>query len=864
VTPPKTYQKLFRWICNGDFYEELQGDLEERYYINVQRLGQRKAKSIYKTEVLKMIRPSVIKKSKTHYQLNNIAMFRNYTKIAFRTISRNKLFSSINIIGLAISMAVGLLAITFLQEIYSYDEFHENADRIYRVTSTLHEGDEPPAYYASTPVLLGKILKADYAGNEKFVTIYRNFSGDVKKGDNTVPIKGLLADEGFFDVFSFPLLYGDATTALKNPFSIVLTEETALKIFGKKDVVGEVVDWDGKVQITVTGVAKSLPRKSHIQFEAVGSFSTFILMNKANKSFMTWENMWNSHVYLLASEENNTTALQANLNQISKSENEKLDYMDVDLELQSLQSIFPGDTYYNEIGARMDLKTVRSIVILALIVLISACFNYTNLSIARTLKRSKEVGVRKVIGAKRSQLILQFIFESVVISMLALLFAYLIFNILKPEFIALNRNISRSITLDLSLLTYGYFFFFSVVIGLIAGFIPSLILSKLNITKTLKGISGIKGGNGFNIRKVLIGLQFTLSMAFAIMVTLTYNQYQYVLNFDLGFESENILNVNLQGNDAQILTSSFSQLTGVSQISASSSVPSIGGMWKDQGKYIEGNDSTMIYNLHISSGYLDNLGHKILAGADFSDTKSGNEIIINEQLLKKFGFIDANEAIGKQIRMQRKTRNIVAVVKDFHYGTLDNNIEPFAFLNDPESFRVLNLKLGTKDYTSLLTELENKWSEIDPSHEFNAVFYNDRIERAYSDISSSMKTLGLLSIIAISISMLGLLGMAVYTTETRIKELTIRKVLGANSANLLSLLSKSYLILFLIAACIAIPLTFYGFKEMIIADLKYTIDIGVVELGSGALIVLAIAIITISSQAIKAIKSNPVKHLRNE
>ncbi len=864
IGPPRRAERFFKYFCDQEYFEELQGDLEEKFFINMKRLGQRKAKSIYRNEVLKMLRPSVIKKVKTQTQLNNTAMFKNYTLIAFRSIARNKLFSAINVVGLAISMAVGLLAITFLAELNSYDTFHINADRIYRVINTAYEPNQDPGLYATTSPLTGKRLKEEFAGFEKVVTIYRNFNGDAKKGDNTVSIRGLVATEEFFDIFTFPLIYGDPAQALKNPMSLVLTETSALALFGKTDVVGKIIEWDRGLQITVTGVAQNPPRKSHIQFNAVGSFSTLELMNRNNPSFMSWENMWNSHVYALLPKGEGIAPLQASLDKISEEENAKLKNWSIEMGLQSMSSVFPGKKLYNEIGARMDMKTVNSIVILALIVLASACFNYTNLSIARTLKRAKEVGVRKVIGARRAQLLFQFIIEAIIISLLALFFAFFIFQLLKPEFLAMDRNIQRYITLDLALSTYLYFFLFALAIGLIAGFLPSLALSKLRVSNILKGVSGIGANNKFNVRKLLIGIQFTLSMAFVIMVTLTYKQYKYVLGYDLGFTSENVLNINLQGNDVQTLINSFSQLPEISEISAASAVPSTGGMWMDRGKYIEGNDSLSLYNLHISPEYLDNLGHTLLAGTTFSETQGRNQIIINEQLLKRFQMGEPFDALGKTIRIQGKARNVIGVVKDFHYGMLDNVIEPFVFLGDPNEFNMINLKVASTDIVATMQKLEEKWIEIDGIHPFQAIFYDDRIEQAYSKLASSMKILGLLALIAISISMLGLLGMAVYTTETRIKELTIRKVLGANGTNLISLLSKNFILLFLAASAVAIPVTFYAFKEMVVSQMKYVIDIGALELGSGALIVLIIALLTIGSQTRKAIRTNPVNHLRNE
>jgi len=863
-SPPKAAYKFFEWFCDSRYFEELQGDLEEHFHHNCESSGPRKASVIYWKGVLGMLRPSVISKVKINYPLNNVAMLGNYSIIAFRSIARNKLFSFVNITGLAISMAVGLLAIGFLNETYSYDRFHEKGDRIYRIITGLKEGNDPTARYASSSVILGSRLKEDFTGYEKIVAIHRNFSGEAKKGDNTISLKGLLADESFFDIFSFSLISGDPETALKEPLSLVLTQSSALKLFGHTDVVGETVEWDKGNTVTITGICQDPPRKSHMQFEAVGSFSTLELMNRNNQRFMTWQNMWNSHTYALLSPGTDKSQLQENLDQLANEENSKSGNHQAQLELQQLEDIFPGEKLYNEIGARMEVSTVNSILILSAIVLFSACFNYTNLSIARSLKRAKEVGVRKVIGAYRGQLLVQFVLEAVIIALLALIFAYVIFIFLRPQFLALNQNIERYLTMEMAFNTYLYFLFFAIGVGIVAGIIPALVLSKFRTIQALKGHSSLMKHGGLNARKILIVLQFTFSMAFAIMVTLTYKQYRYVLNFDLGFNTENVLNVNLQGNNPDLMINALSRQPNVLQASASNSVPSVGGLWRDRGIYAEGRDTTIIYNLHISEGYLDNLGHKLIAGSDFKGANLNKQGIINEHLQQRLGIKTAEEAIGQHIWIQGKKRIIVGVVADFHYGTLDNDIEPFMFLGNKSQFEIVNLKVASSDITKTLVQLEELWEEVDQVNPFRATFYDDRIERAYSDISSSLKTLGLLAIVAIVISTLGLLGMAVYTSEIRMKEMTIRKVLGAQTLQLIRLLSRNFLMMFLLSVTLAIPTTYYAFKSIIISDFVYTINIGIIEMSTGAIIVLAVAMFAIGSQLIRTAVSNPIKYLRNE
>lgn len=862
--PPRLASKLFEWFCHNQYFEELEGDLEEHFNHNVEIFGVQKASVLYWRAMLGMLRPSVINQVKIKYPLNSIAMFKNYSLVAFRSIARNKLFSFINIIGLSISMVVGLLAISFISELYSYDTFHEKKDRIYRVINTVYEGDEKPGYYATTSPLVGKELEAQYSSFEKVVTIYRNLNGDIKKGDNTVSLNGLYATEDFFEIFTFPMIHGNPSAALKDPFSLVLTEESALKVFGKTDVVGEIISWNNQDPLTITGVVKTPPRTSHIQFQAIASFGFLEKLNANNDQLMSWQNMWNSHVYLLLPEGNSSTALQADLDQIAARENPKLHNSSFKPELQSLTSIFPGRKLNNQLGARMETKNINYMVLLAIIVLASAAFNYTNLSIARTLKRAKEVGVRKVVGAKRSQVFVQFITEAVIISLIALFFAYFLFHLIRPEFLTLNSDIQRTSTLELTALHYLYFFLFAVGVGILSGFFPSIILSRLKPSSIVKGASRLKSASGLSFRKLLVGIQFTLSIGFVLLVSLAGRQYQFTLNYDLGFDTENILNIRLQNTDADLLSNSLSQLSEVQAISKSSWVPSVGGIWTNRGKYIEGNDSTTVNIMNVDAAYLANLGHELLVGSTFTDGLETTQIVVNERLVERFRMGGPSDALGKQVRLQGRNRTIVGVIRDFQHATLDNKIAPFAFLSEPDGHWLLNVKVASDNMVETMAKIEAKWSELDPAHEFQAFFYKDRIERAYASLSTSMKTLGLLAIIAVSIAILGLLGMTVYTTESRIKELTIRKVLGATTSHLLALLSRNYIIMFLITAAIAVPLSLYAFKQLIIPEMKYVIHIGFWELGSGLLAILILTAIIIGTQTLKAVQNNPVNHLRSE
>lgn len=861
-TPPRYSTRLFEQFCKQDLYDELQGDLEEEFYLNVEEFGMARARRLYRREVLKMLRPSVVKKissQPTYY--NHTAMFRNYTKVAFRNLSRNRLFSAINIIGLAISMAVGLIAITFVSEIYSYDNFHENRDRLFRVVSNLHRTNGNVTEYATASVFAGNRLANDFAGFEAVAPLTKGFRGEMRKGESSIAIQGIYANNDFFKVLSFELLTGNPSSALTEPNSVILTETTARKLFNRTDIVGEIIEWKDQTPYKVTGVLKDPPSNSHLKFDAIASLKT---LEEQNVSTVTdFGVIWASHVYVLLPENYDLEQVQGNLDKLAEEENPKLKYWQLSLGLEKFDDIFPTTGKANQFSTVMPKEKVTSIVMLALIVLFSACFNYTNLSLARSLKRSKEIGVRKVVGATKNHLFMQFIIEAILVAVMAVVISYGLFKLIKPEFLALDFYIQRTTTLDLQPVTYLYFFLFAVGIGILAGLFPSLLMTRFNPVNILKGVSA-KTSKGIGVRKILVGIQFALSMGFATLVIMTYKQYKYALNFDLGFTTENVFNVDLQSNDPEVLKSQFMAIPEVAGVSASSIMPGTGNSMSNYVKYKNPLDSVTAYNVDIDIDYLKNMEHQLLAGPGFEKEGSGQRAVVNELLLKEVGITKPSDAIGEQLSFYNKTWTIVGVVKDFHYGTIQNELAPFIFTIGRQDHYYLNVKLKSNDMIAAIDRLENAWKEVDNIQPFKARFYDEWIQDTYSGMNASLKTFGLLSGIAICISILGLLGMAVYNAESRLKELAIRKVLGATLSNLVLLLSRSFMAIFILSACVAIPLAYYIYEETIVSTAVYKISIGFWELTSGALLIVAISLLTISSQTMKAARSNPAQSLRNE
>lgn len=859
-TPPKFLTRLLQVICKEEYYEELQGDLEERFVRDVEQKNVRRARRTYNLEMLKLLRPSVIKFPKLFRSINHWSIFKNYSLVAFRNLRRQKLFSAINITGLAISMAVGLITISFITEMEGYDQFHANLDRLYRISTVRTNHLNSSSTYASTSLKLGDRLTAEFGGTEEVVQIYKGLWGDLGKADKLYSFMGLYTTDNFFRVFSFDMISGDPFTALTEPNSMVLTEKLAMKIFNSLDIIGETVQ-KGDITFTVTGIANNPPRNSHMKFDALASLSTIRNMENYDHLY-EWGTMWSSYVYVLLPERHNLNQLKANLSQIAAEENAQADTYSMSPQPIAVADIFPGDGEYNQIGSMLLKSYINQVIILALIVLFSACFNYANLSMAKSLKRAREIGIRKVIGARKSQLFSQFVLEAVIVSLISLLFAFGLFIFFRPYFINLDYTTIQTTTLELTPLVVVYFVLFAIIIGILAGIIPSLMITRFNPLVVLKGLS-IKGDRGVSVRKVMVGIQFTLSIGLATLVYLTHQQYQHALNFDLGFTTENILNLETQGNNLEVLESAISQIPEVQKISKSAFIPSIGNTNSDHARLIDQTDSLPTYCNYIDENYLDNLNHKLLAGSNFSNNNSKDGIIVNETFLKKFGIQSPEEALGKRIHYYQSNKTIIGVVADFNYGTIYTRIEPFAFLYNTERLEHLNLKIQSSNIIETMDKLDKIWRQIDPHHELNATFYDVQIQGFYKHMEAKMKMYGMLALIAISIAMLGLLGMVVYTTESRLKEITIRKVLGATLSNLIILVGRSFSWIFLIATSIAIPASYYVYQELI-GSAVHSVDINLFQLAFGAIPIIVISLLVVFGQSLKAAHTNPADTLRNE
>jgi putative ABC transport system permease protein len=579
--------------------------------------------------------------------------------------------------------------------------------------------------------------------------------------------------------------------------------------------------------------------------------------------------MWNGYVYLLVQKETDIENLQANLTALAAKEDKSVENSSVKLSLQSLGNIALGPDLNNSIGPVMGSSNVWMIGILSFVVILSACFNYTNLSIARSLRRSKEVGIRKVVGALRRQVVGQFITEAILISLVALIIALGIFALIRPAFLSIDYSFSNMLRLDLSPTVIMYFIAMAVVIGIMAGVVPAFFFSKVNAIQVLKNIAATPAFRRVTIRKALIVAQFTVSMMFIAVTIIGYKHYHKLLTFDLGYKTENIVNIRLHGNDPDLVKKQLLEIPEVEELSGSLMVSSVGSYHGTNVKYINPQDSAFVYHNIVDENYLPIHQHEFLAGRNFippaSDSAIESEVIVNEKILKRFNMGDPLKALGETILVNRKPLQIVGVLKDFQYGKpIDGKIPEVVIVYNRKPQSYINAKISTTDWMATRAKIEAAWKKIDNVHPLDAKFYDEDIEDSYRDYSSKIKVMGSLSFLAICIAAIGLLGMVIFTTETRIKEISIRKVLGASEGSLVFLMSRGFIALLAGAAIIALPFTYFFFTKYALDYYAEDAPFPAIELTIGVASIMAFALLMIGTHTLRAARTNPSNVLKTE
>lgn len=881
VKPPKLFRKLLRWFCASDLLEEIEGDLEETFSYNSATRGTWFAKLIYIKEVVFLIRPSVIKKLKFDNS-NNTVMLQNYAKVGFRNILKYKVFSFINVFGLAVSMSVSLLIILMLADQHQYDQFHSKKDRIYRILTAHNDGNTTAA---TTPFSTLEAFNENYSLAEHTTSLRRGIGGDAVYKKKFTQMIGYFADPDFFEVFSYELSKGNPTTALTNPNSMIISEEISRKLFGNSNPLGKTVDFTNRGldfdddesgspdfwgTFTITGVIPINYYKTHLRFDVLvskSSLNNLYQQEKVHDLSQNWSNYYQAYNYVVLNEASSEENLSQALSDLSHTKFSELEEMQVSyLISQSILDFRPGPLLNNAPSISLPMPVYYILSLLALVILLLACLNYTNLSIARAITRSKEIGIRKVTGARRKDLIFQFLSESIITSFLALLLANLVLYFVKSAFMDLWVNQYLNFDLAANLYIYGIFLGFAIFMGAVAGIFPALRLSKQQPVQALKALAS-SGKTKMSLRKSLTVLQFVVSLLFIITAIVIHNQFRHVMEHDYGFETENILTVNLQSNDYEKVKAAFSSIPGVSTISGSEYLPSTGRTENMALKVNTEEEPKTLIAISADSEFIDVLDFETIAGNIKQPlTDDGLTIVINREAASVLGYQVPAEIIGESFEMYNgKYVKVIGVIENFTFHLLFNgrSKSPLIIYNNPKRFTMANLSIHSTNRSKILADMSLAWESIDPVHPFTYEFYDENLANNNRGIFDIVSIVGFVAFLAVTIASLGLLGIVIYTAERRTKEVGIRKILGSSNVSLTFLLSKEFLKLLLIAIWIAAPLA-YVLNNFWLNFMTVKVDFGLGTVLLGIFILLGIGLLTIGSQTLKTASSNPIEALKTE
>ncbi|HEX8332208.1 MAG TPA: ABC transporter permease [Segetibacter sp.] len=793
-------------------------------------------------------------------------MIKNYIKIAFRNLWRNKVFSLINIMGLAVGMTACFLIFLYVTFERSYDSFHTKAPNIYRLVTDVKTPSET-IHAGITSWPMAPNIKADFPEVESFTRV-QSTSMLVTKDDKKFQEERVMwADSTFFKTFDFKLSKGNMETVLKDPFTVVLTKSAAKKYFGDADPLGQTLKLYDYYPATVTGLMNDIPENSHIKADIVVSMSSL-----TQKISPTQDEQWTNFdatTYLLLKPGADPSSLESKLPAfLEKHTGKDMDAskMSFTLFLEPLKDVYMNADRDDAIE-NGNRNNVFIFSIIAAFILFIACINFVNLTTARSTERAKEVGIRKVVGAERTQLMRQFIGESLILSLIAMLIAICLSVLLLPLFNQLaGKTISTGIFSNiyylLLLLTAA------IGIGLLAGIYPALVLSSFKPIIVLKGRFAT-GNRGIVLRKGLVVAQFTISIALIIGTIVVYNQMKYMRNQDLGFSKDQMLIIDTQGDAAKTsLKNEIEKLSQVKSTTFSSTVP--GGSHSKAYSEIENPKGDLqVANLDlyfVDFDYIPQYNIKMVAGRSFSRdfaTDTTQALILNEAAVKFFGYSSPQAAIGRRFKQWGREGKIIGVTKDFHYHSLQENIQPLSMRIEPTRSHLLSVNVSGKDLPATIAAIENKWKTMIPRKPFSYYFLDEFFDRQYRSEERFGNLFLNFAILAIFISCLGLLGLASYSTIQRTKEIGVRKVMGATVANIINLLSKDFLKLVLISFFIAAPVAWY-FMYQWLENFAYRTNISWWVFVIAGILSFSVALLTTSFQAIKAAISNPVKSLRAE
>jgi len=864
IAPPLGEKFLKIFLPKGES-ESITGDYEELYAEIARTRGKSRAIVWYWVQILKSIWTGIA----VHVWWS-LTMLKSYLTIALRYLKRHKIYSFINISGLALGMACCVLILLWINDEIRYDRFHEQTKRIYRVVNDLHYGPVSQLT-AGTAYPLGPAMKEEIPEVREIVRLWRTRRMLVASGEKRYYEENFIfADPSLFAIFTFPFIKGDPNTALSSPSSIVITQEMALKYFGHQDPMGKTIRTQNQNDYIVTGVIENIPKNSHLQFGFVGSMERAVAMGAR----IHWSG-WLYSTYVLLQPDTSFEEVNTKLESWIKTK-------DAEESRYYLQPL--SDVHLYGLRGEGAIRPLSFFSILAILILIIACINYMNLATARAGTRAKEIGLRKVVGAKKSHIIKQFLGESVLFASFALLTSILLVALFLPAF---NQISGKELSLNLvqnKLLFLGLLGI-TLLTGFFAGSYPALFLSTFQPDRILKGTLSVKkiGTSTAFIRKGLVVFQFVLTIVLIISTTTVYRQMSFIKNRSLGFDKDYLLYTQLrsEGNlweqyDAQKIWSKYktlrnelSQNPNILEVSSATCLP-FGSMGDEFGQLDwEGKDpehQMSMNHMAVDPYFFKTFQLELVEGRLFSDEfpSDSQNFILNEAAVKATGL---ESPLGKRFRLLKKTGTIIGVVKDFHFAPFHDEIKPLVLHLMPYQYWMYRnyvfARISSDNVSQTIASLKKMWDKAIPEYPLEFQFLDDTIDARYRSEQRLEMILRIFTILAISISCFGLFGLISFTAEQRTKEIGIRKVLGASVGSVVRLLAKEFVVLVIWANIIAWPAAYIVMTKWL-KNFAYRTEIGLATFLFSGTAALTIAVLTVSVQSLKAALANPVNSLRYE
>jgi len=882
--------RFLRWFCPPELYEGIEGDLLEEFYVLEQTQGFSKAKRALMLGVFRFFRPGIVLRNRFSFQLIDLIMFRHYVAIAYRSVLKNKTFSAINIFGLSIGLAACLLIIQFVSYELSFDTFHENFDRTYRVTNDRFQNGNLIQHGTITYPTIGPVMAKDYPEIEAYTRLMPGGALNLRVGEsNFRDGVGLYVDDHFLNVFSFPLVAGAGSTALSEPFTAVVTAKTARRYFNVTDddyasVIGKVF-YEGlnPRPHVVKGVCADLPANSHLQFDVLISYATLTNDNHEADDSWNWSDMYH---YLVLKPGVDYKALEHKFSEFSDRyfQGDKVSGSVEKFHLQPLRNAHLYSDYEYDLAVRSSGKAVWSLLIVALFILAIAWINYINLTTSRAIDRAKEVGLRKVMGAYRSQLIKQFIFESLLISLLAFVVAFGFVELFQTPFNQIVRSqLSMAKALELAPpTTMGWFVVIMIGGVVLSGFYPAFVLSSYQPVTVLKG-KFTRSARGNFLRKVLVVFQFTASASLIAATLIVSRQLRFMHSADLGVQVDRMMVVKapeLMAWDSTAIERietykhALREVRGVVSATTSSQVPAarLGRTFNVRLSTQPLETRYTMSLMNVDHDFMETYGVKLLAGRDFVPTDHNlryeevHSLILNKRATQLLGLAKPEDAIGKQIlwgNRELKYWDIIGVVDDYHQESLRNPMEAMVFRPFYSTYNPTSIRLNADAGADVVNAIGVIYKRFFPGNSFEYSFVKDSYENQYRDDTRFGQVIGIFTSLAILVSCLGLIGLSSYIAVQRTKEIGIRKILGASLASVVSLLSADFLRLVLIASVLSLPIAYFSMENWL-SGYAYRITPGVLQFVLPVMLVLVIAVMTISFQVLRAARGNPADTLKHE